>query len=540
MPSSVTVVDLSFVWPDGTPVIDHLDAAFGPGRTGLIGANGTGKSTLLRLISGELTPTSGTVRVQGRVAHLPQDLPLRRTTRVDELLGIDRARAALQAIERGDTDPAHYDALGDDWAVEERARAQLDRLGLHHVDLDRPVAGLSGGECTLLGLAGRLLSRPDVLLLDEPTNNLDRRGRDRLLEVLGGWRGAAIVVSHDRELLEAVDAVAELRNGSLRTHTGTFSSYQAALAVEQAAAAQAVTSAESELRRQQRDLVEARTRLARSARQGRALATNGGVPKILLGGMKRRAEQTSGRVRGVHEDRVAGARERVAEARAAVDADEVIRLDLPDSEVPARRRVLRLVDAELAHGPTVSLEVHGPERIALLGANGVGKTTLLRALTGATPAVRGTVEVPVPTAYLPQALDLLDDSLSVLDNVARLAPGATTNEVRARLAQLLFRGDRADQLVATLSGGERLRATLAALLLTDPTPQLLLLDEPTNNLDMAGVRHLTEALAGHRGAMVVVSHDRPFLRDIQPTRWLELTADGLRPLDPAHASGATG
>jgi ATPase subunit of ABC transporter with duplicated ATPase domains len=532
MQPSVTFADVSFAFADGTPVLDHVDASFGPGVTGLIGPNGTGKSTLLRLVTGELAPTTGTVRVVGAVAHLPQDLPRRATTRVDELLGIGRQRAALHAIEAGDTDPARFDALGDEWDVEERAAAELDRLGLGGIDLDRTVAGLSGGECTLIGLAGRLLRRPDVLLLDEPTNNLDGQARARLFEVLAGWRGVAVVVSHDRELLGTVTTVAELRSGSLRLHTGDLTSFEEARAVERAAAERAVTTAEVDLRRQERDLVEARTKLARSARQGRDLAARGGTPKILLGGMKRRAEATSGRVRGIHEDRVSGAQARLADARDALDDDAPIRLDLPSSAVPARRRVATLDRVVLPHGPVVSLDLQGPERIALLGANGVGKTTLLRVVAGLLAPDGGRVDVPVPVGHLPQGRALLDDAESVVEAVHRQAPTVSDNEVRAGLARLRFRGVAADQRVGTLSGGERLRATLAALLLADPTPQLLLLDEPTNDLDMDGVRHLTEALAGHLGAMVVVSHDLPFLRALSPTRWLELRGDGLGEVDP--------
>ena len=297
--------------------------------------------------------------------------------------------------------------------------------------------------------------------------------------------------------------------------------------------------AEGDLRRQARDLAEARTKLDRRASYGRAQADKGGTPKIVLGAMKRRAESTAGRMQDQHEDRLAQARERLVDARAALDDDAEIRLDLPGSVVPGRRRVLRLADVALEHGPTVSLEVVGPERIALLGPNGVGKTTLLRTVTGSLPPRSGAVETLVPVRYLPQSLDVLDDELTVVENVARRAPDATVNEVRARLAQLLFRGGRADQLAGTLSGGERLRATLAALLLGEPTPQLLLLDEPTNNLDMGSVRQLTEALAAYRGALIIVSHDLPFLLDVGPTRWLELTADGLAEVAAPEEPAAT-
>jgi ATPase subunit of ABC transporter with duplicated ATPase domains len=189
--------------------------------------------------------------------------------------------------------------------------------------------------------------------------------------------------------------------------------------------------------------------------------------------------------------------------------------------------------------------VRGPERVALIGPNGAGKTTLLLALAGLTgPASPGpemesaaagagnapvaalTVRRNAATGYLPQRLDILDDALSVVDNVRAVAPRATVNEVRAGLARFLFRGGRADQLAGTLSGGERFRAVLAALLLADPPPQLLLLDEPTNNLDMASARQLSQALSCYRGALVVVSHDVPFLRSLGITRWLRLDRDG--------------
>jgi ATPase subunit of ABC transporter with duplicated ATPase domains len=175
--------------------------------------------------------------------------------------------------------------------------------------------------------------------------------------------------------------------------------------------------------------------------------------------------------------------------------------------------------------------VRGPERIALLGANGAGKTTLLETIVGAFAPPAGTVAPAVPLRYLPQRLDVLDDAGTVVGNVARLAPGASNNAVRARLARFLFRGARADRVVGTLAGGERFRATLAALLLAEPAPQLLLLDEPTNNLDMASTRQLSQALAAYRGALLVASHDLPFLRGAGITRWLRL--DGrLTEVDP--------
>ncbi|MGK5553828.1 ABC-F family ATP-binding cassette domain-containing protein [Actinomadura kijaniata] len=537
MSFAVVCSDLTFGWPDGTLVLEGLNAAFGAGRTGLVGANGAGKSTLLKLIAGELRPLSGSVDVAGSVGHLPQDLPLGTARTVADLLGVGEARAALHAIERGEATEENFTAVGDDWDVEERARAELDRLGLHHLDLDRTVATLSGGETTMVGLAALLLARPDVLLLDEPTNNLDLDARRRLYEAVASWTGVLVVVSHDRELLDRVDEIADLREGGVRVFGGNLSAYEELLEVERRAAEQAVRTAGADLRKQRRELEEAQAKLARRARYGNRVGESGSLPKILVGARKRAAQVSAGKHRALHEERLAGARERLSEAEEAVREDAEIRIELPATEVPAGRTVLTVTGLsapEPEPGTLAELIVRGPERIALVGPNGAGKTTLLRAFAGRDApegvAVRRGVD---GVGYLPQRLDVLDDARSVVDNVRAQAPAASVNAVRAGLARFLFRGDRADRPAGTLSGGERFRAVLASLLLAEPAPRLLLLDEPTNNLDMASVRQLSQALDAYRGALVVVSHDLPFLRTLGITRWLRVDRrTGLTEVEP--------
>lgn len=524
MSAALTCTSLSFAWPDGTPVLDGLDVAFGPGRTGLVGVNGSGKSTLLQLIAGELTPSGGTVKAAGEVGHLPQHVTLDTALRVDQALGIAARRAALHAIEAGDAAEEHFETLGDDWDVEERALATLGELGLGHIGLDRTVGELSGGESVLLRLAALLLRRPDVLLLDEPTNNLDLYARRRLYAAVASWSGVLIVVSHDRELLELVDRIADLRSGEITWYGGNFTAYEEALAVEQEAAERTVRVAEADLRKQKRELADAQVKLARRKRYGQKMWDQKREPKSVMGVRKRAAQESAGKHRILHEEKLAEARERLDEAVEAVRDDDEIRVELPYTAVPPGREVLTLRDLELAHGIRVDglFELRGPERIALIGRNGAGKTTLLRTVAGELAPVAGEALAHVPRRFLPQRLDVLDDSLTVAENVARFAPDATENRIRARLARFLFRGARADQLAATLSGGERFRAALAALMLAEPAPQLLMLDEPTNNLDMASVRRLTSALASYEGALLVASHDLTFLASLGITRWLLL------------------
>ena len=507
--SSVVLHDLSFSWPDGTPALDRVSGAFGRGSTGLVGANGAGKSTLLRLVAGDLVPTGGSVCVRGVVDHLPQR-PAPAATLAD-LLGVSAALRALRAIEAGSTDPADFDAVGTDWDVEERAASALASLGLPQ-DLDRPVTALSGGESVLAALAGVRLRGADVALLDEPTNNLDGDARERVYDVVRGWRGTLVVVSHDLALLDLMDATAELRAGGLVTYGGPYSAYREWLAAQHEAARQALRTAEQTLEREQREHARAEERMAHSRRQGRKDRADGKYPPIVLGARRNAAERSQGERRAAGDARLASARAAVDLAESAVRDDDAVRVDLPDPRVPRGRRLAVLPSSD---GRDVVLQ--GPERVALVGANGVGKTTLLRALLPTLSARVG---------YLPQRAEL-DDGATVLDTVRAASPHLGPGEVRNRLARLLVRGTVVDRAVGTLSGGERFRVALARVLLTDPPPELLVLDEPTNDLDIPTVDQLVAALGSYRGGLLVVSHDGAFLERLGLDAVVRLTADGL-------------
>ncbi|MER8232683.1 ABC-F family ATP-binding cassette domain-containing protein [Streptomyces sp. NPDC094049] len=530
---SVVCSGLSFSWPDDTPVFHDLSFALAPGRTGLVAPNGSGKSTLLRLIAGELRPSTGSVSVGGTVGYLPQTLPLSGDLTVAEVLGIAPVIRALDAVESGDVGEEHFATIGDDWDIEERTRAQLDRLGLGRLALDRRLDTLSGGQIVSLGLAARLLARPDVLLLDEPTNNLDRDARHRLYDVLADFNGLLLVVAHDRALLDRMDGIAELGASRLRFHGGDFTSYEEAVRAEQEVAEKNVRNAEQDLKREKRELQQARERADRRASNAARNLKSAGLPRIFAGNMKRGAQESAGRAGQMHTSRVGEARARLDEAGRAVRDEQRISLDLPETQVPAGRDLflgegmrVRRDGRDLFTPDGADLSVRGPERIALTGPNGSGKTTLMRLVSGELAPDGGLVKRgDGRVAHLSQRLDLLDADRTVAENFAAFAPERSDAERMNLLARFLFRGARAHLPVGVLSGGERLRATLACVLCAEPAPQLLLLDEPTNNLDLVSVGQLEGALQSYRGAFLVVSHDERFLAEIGVDRWLRL-ADG--------------
>jgi len=311
--------EVSWRTPAGDTVLDRVSLALHREKTGLVGANGSGKTTLLRILTGSLAPAGGRVRRAGSVALLPQDFQPMQEQTVACALGMREKLEALGRLTAGHGSDADLAVLDDDWALEERIAAELSRLGLSGIGLDRPLASLSGGETTRVVLASLFLRRPDLLLLDEPTNNLDRDSRQALRAALADWPGGLVVVSHDRALLRLMNRMVELTPKGPKSYGGNYDLYVVQRDAEAQAAREQLAAAAKELRRVRRDAQAARERQDRRNGRGAREREKGGMPTILLDAMRQKSQKTTARLATTHEDRVAGAQDALAEARDRVE-----------------------------------------------------------------------------------------------------------------------------------------------------------------------------------------------------------------------------
>jgi ATP-binding cassette subfamily F protein 3 len=475
-------------------------------RVGVVGANGSGKSSLFALLRGELHTETGDCEVprDWRIASVAQETPPLAQPAVEFVLDGDEE---LRSIEQGivAADAAHdghrlaelharLEAI-DGYAARARAAGLLAGLGFAPADLERPVADFSGGWRMRLNLAQALLSRADLMLLDEPTNHLDLDAVVWLERWLANYRGTLLLVSHDRDFLDAsVTHVAHLERGVLALYTGNYSSFE-----EQRAARLAVQSAMFE--KQQREIAH----MTQFVERFRAKAS--------------KARQAQSRLKAL--DRL----EHIAAAH--VDAPFDFEFPEPDR---APDPLLTLDEASAGYPgrpvlENLQLSLRPGARLGLLGPNGAGKSTLIKVLAGTLPLLKGrrVAGHGLEIGYFAQhQVERLRGEESPLWHLAREDAKAREQDLRNYLGGFDFRGDMADAPVAPFSGGEKSRLALA--LLVRRRPNLLLLDEPTNHLDLEMRHALMRALAGYDGSLVLVSHDRALLRTVCDS--FLLVADG--------------
>lgn len=517
--------NVAYHLPNGNLLFNNvnLDLAYGE-KIALIGENGVGKSTLLKLIAGEAEPSCGSVCRHCTMAVVAQEVNPRQKN-IKEVLKIADKLDALARISNGTAQPDDWDIVNDDWDLEQRLHQELDDWNLEHLDLDIDFSQLSGGEKEKLLIIGAFLQHADIILLDEPTNNLDQNGKEILLQKIIEASQGILIITHDRNLLKQMTCIWELSKQGVEKFGGNFAFYEQEKNKQKLLKEAELTTAMQEVAslNAQKQKQEQKSRSQKA--YGEKQAENRRHTRVAAGAMKRAAENTAGKRKKETDEKFEQLQNDIYQLGLALKED-VIKIPLPDKPF-IRDRLLELNDVCFSFNEhklidKLSLVMRGSERVAVRGANGCGKTTLLKLILGDLVPLNGSIKLNGRAVYLNQDLSLLNTKLSIVEAIREYNDKVSLNEAYKTLANFKFRNIDAEKTVKNLSGGEKLKACLAAIFCTTEQPDILILDEPTNNLDIKSIEILENALAQYQGALLVVSHDIEFITNIRISRFIDL------------------
>ena len=491
-------------------------------KIALIGNNGTGKSTLLKIMAAILKPSSGNVIADTQPYYIPQHFGQYDDFTVAQALRVDKKLAALHAILKGETTDENLAILDDDWTIEERCAEALSYWLPEGENLNRKMQELSGGEKTKVFLAGINIHQPELILLDEPGNHLDTAGRENLYHFIQHTKAALVVVSHDRALLNLFTSIAELSKDGIALYGGNYAFYTEQKQVEAAAFNQQLKNKEKELRKAKEIEREAAERKQKLDARGKKKQEKAGIPTIAMNTLRNNAEKSTAKLKDAHTEKIDALGKAVSNMRKEIPDADKMKIGFYDS-VLHRGKVLvnakginhAYVDALLWVEP-LDITIFSGDRIAVKGWNGKGKTTLLKLLLGDIELQHGSIyRAAFNAMYVDQDYSLINNGLTVYQQAQLYnTNGLQEHEVKSKLSHFLFDKSYWDKLCAVLSGGEKMKLLLCCTTIGHTATDVLVLDEPTNNLDIQNVDILVNALNDYKGTLLIISHDEWFLNTI--------------------------
>ncbi|WP_336704699.1 ABC-F family ATP-binding cassette domain-containing protein [Chryseobacterium indologenes] len=519
----ILLQNISFGFPGGNLLFNHINLTIqSHTRSALVGSNGMGKSTLLKMIAGEIQPLNGNINIHGDIFYVPQMFGNCNHLSIAECLKIDQKLHALQKIIEGEVDEMYFEMLNDDWDIEERCQHALEHWGLDNFELTQKLEGLSGGQKTKVFLAGIQISQPDIIILDEPTNHLDREGRKLLYDLIGKTDATVVIVSHDRTLLNLVDVIFELSNQGIASYGGNYDFYAEQKEVEEETLHNDIHSKERALKKAKEKERETLERKQKLDARGKGKQEKSGVARIMMNTLRNNAEKNSSKLKGVHAEKISGISDDLRDLRYSLKNSDQMKVNFNDSNLHSGKILVAAEDINFNYGKeklwkeNISLELRSGDRISVKGSNGSGKTTLIKLLLGSIQPSEGKItRAEFNSIYIDQEYSLIDNDSTLYDFVQTFNDSALQeSEVKTLLSRFLFWKDTWDKKCGMLSGGERLRLLLCGLSISNKTPDMIILDEPTNNLDLQNVEILTSSIKNYHGTLLVISHDEVFLKEI--------------------------
>lgn len=528
---SIVVNKLTYTHRDGNVLFDNINFSIAKGETvSLIGNNGIGKSTLLQIIVGKLDYSNGTITCSEEPYYIPQELSSLTRFKLSEILQVDNKLKALHQILQGNASVDNFECLGDDWEIEERIKRALDYWGIEYLNLESTMAALSGGEKVRFLLAGATIQSANTLILDEPTNHLDLESRKLLYQFLKESKKTILLVSHDRKLLNMVDRTIELTPNETVIYGGNYDFYRQQKMIQLKALEQQLADrikSYKQVQVQARKLTEQRQK---QETRGRSQKEKSGVPRIVLGGLKSKAEISSARIKGEQQGKLNDLSTQIALVKQRIQEELPLRIELKSPSINAGKLLVKAKNINIKYGESClwkkskSFEIYSGDRIYLVGNNGSGKTSLIKLITKSLrPSEGELIMTDTNILYLDQEYSLLNSELSVYEQ-AQVFNNQELFEHDIKMLLHYHQLDSSywDRRVVGLSGGEKVKLLLCCLRMKTDLPEFLILDEPTNNLDVKSQEILSYAVKSYRGTLIAISHDITFINGIAINRTIEL------------------
>lgn len=515
--------NISFGFPAGNLLFNSINLTIpSHSKSALVGSNGMGKSTLLKIMANEIEPLEGNINSHGDLFYVPQMFGNFNNLTVAECLKIDKKLEALQKITSGEVDELYFEILNDDWDIEECCQIALQHWKLENLDLNQKLESLSGGQKTKVFLAGIQINQPEIILLDEPTNHLDLEGRNLLYDLIEKTNSTVVIVSHDRTLLNLVDTIFELSNQGISTYGGNYDFYDEQKEIENEALQNDIHSKERALKKAKEKERETLERKQKLDARGKGKQEKSGVARIMMNTLRNNAEKNSSKLKSVHAEKINDISEDLRDLRSSVRNVDQMKVNFNDSNLHSGKILISAEEINFKYNEAnlwkenLNLEIRSGDRISIKGSNGSGKTTLIKLLLGGLQPFVGTISrLDFQTIYIDQEYSLIDKQATVYDFAQQFNDNALLeSEVKTLLSRFLFGKETWDKKCDVLSGGERLRLLLCGLSITHKAPDMMILDEPTNNLDLQNVEILTNSIKDYHGTLVVVSHDGVLLEEI--------------------------